>query len=82
MSTDRTHSHTGCNCFEDFQVTGLSVLDELTNVQLIEQDDAARLLWDHETPIANALAVRHAGAQARATVRAELSAAFPWLATS
>lgn len=76
----RQAAHTGCNCVQDFQVTGLNVLDDLINVEQLEQDDAARLLWDFGTPIANDLAVKHAGAQARAHVRAELSAAFPWLA--
>lgn len=82
MSTlgERQYAHAGCNCLQDFTVTGLTTLDELVNVDRLEQPDASRILWDHETPIANDLAITHAGAQARAHVRAELSSAFPWLA--
>lgn len=76
---ERQHSHTGCNCAQDFQVTGLNVLDDLINGEQIEQGNASRILWDRDTPIANDLAIKHAGAQARALVRAEMRAAFPWL---
>lgn len=75
----RQQAHTGCNCIEDFDVTGLDLLDELVNGEHLEQDDASRILWDLETPIANELALKHARAQASAFVRAEFRAAFPWL---
>lgn len=75
----RQQAHDGCNCVQDFGITDLQVIDHLVNDQRIEQPNATRLLWDFDTPIANQLALEHAGAQARATVRAGLMSAFPWL---
>lgn len=75
----RQHAHDGCNCVQDFGVTDLDIIDRLVNDQRIEQPDASRILWDYETPIANELAIEHAGAQARAMAWAKLVTAFPWL---
>jgi hypothetical protein len=72
-------SHTGCNCRRTFGVTQLEALDVLVNCDGFDQNMAARLLWDFQTPIANSLAVEYAGLVAREYARAEFLASFPWL---